>query len=57
MKKKYLLLILSILQCWLAQAQLSNERPKLVVGVVVDQMRYDYLFRYYEKYGDGGFKR
>ena len=35
----------------------QNERPKLVVGVVVDQMRYDYLTRYYNKYGDGGFKR
>ncbi len=32
-------------------------RPKLVVGIVVDQMRYDYLFRYWNKYGSGGFKR
>src|SRR5690554_5338041 len=32
-------------------------RPKLVVGIVVDQMRWDYLYRYYERYGDGGFKR
>ena len=32
-------------------------KPKLVVGIVVDQMRYDYLTRFYEKYGDGGFKR
>ena len=33
------------------------ERPKLVVGIVVDQMRYDYLYRYYDQYVDGGFKR
>ncbi|QNF35750.1 alkaline phosphatase family protein [Adhaeribacter swui] len=33
------------------------ERPKLVVGIVVDQMRYDYLYRYCNKYSDGGFKR
>lgn len=33
------------------------ERPKLVVGLVVDQMRWDYLYRYYAKYGDDGFKR
>ena len=33
------------------------ERPKLVVGIVVDQMRYDYLMRFYNKYGEGGFKR
>ncbi|MBU8884122.1 alkaline phosphatase family protein [Kaistella sp. DKR-2] len=33
------------------------ERPKLVVGLVVDQMRWDFLYRYYEKYGSDGFKR
>ena len=32
-------------------------RPKLVVGIVVDQMRWDYLYRYYDRYGSGGFKR
>ncbi len=32
-------------------------RPKLVVGIVVDQMRWDYLYRYYSRYGEGGFKR
>lgn len=33
------------------------ERPKLVIGLVVDQMRWDYLYRYYELFGEGGFKR
>ncbi len=33
------------------------ERPKLVVGMVVDQMRWDYLYRYYDRYANGGFKR
>ncbi len=32
-------------------------RPKLVVGIVVDQMRWDYLYRYANRYTDGGFKR
>ncbi|NJW53916.1 alkaline phosphatase PafA [Salinimicrobium oceani] len=31
--------------------------PKLVVGVVVDQMRYDYLTRFWNRFGEGGFKR
>jgi predicted AlkP superfamily pyrophosphatase or phosphodiesterase len=31
--------------------------PKLVVGIVVDQMRYDYLTRFWNHYEDGGFKR
>jgi predicted AlkP superfamily pyrophosphatase or phosphodiesterase len=39
------------------QAQ-GIQRPKLVVGVVVDQMRWDYLYRYYDRYdANGGFKR
>src|SRR5688500_19201534 len=34
------------------------KRPKLVVGIVVDQMRWDYLYRYYDSYAaNGGFKR
>lgn len=32
-------------------------RPKLVVGLVVDQMRWDYLYRYAARYGNGGFNR
>lgn len=32
-------------------------RPKLVVGIVVDQMRWDYLYRYYDRYGTDGFRR
>lgn len=38
-------------------AATTPERPKLVVGLVVDQMRWDFLYRYSEKYGQGGFKR
>ena len=33
------------------------ERPKLVVGIVVDQMRWDYLYRFQDRYGSGGFRR
>lgn len=39
-------------------AQSSVQRPKLVVGIVVDQMRWDYLYRFYDRYdNNGGFKR
>jgi len=38
-------------------AQAPATRPKLVVGIVVDQMRQEYLQRFYSKFGDGGFKR
>ncbi len=47
-----------------AQDQKPNDnkatihRPKLVVGIVVDQMRWDYLYRYTGRYqSTGGFKR
>lgn len=35
----------------------QNARPKLIVGIVVDQMRWDFLYRYYDRYSKGGFKR
>jgi predicted AlkP superfamily pyrophosphatase or phosphodiesterase len=40
-----------------SSAATSLSRPKLVVGLVVDQMRWDYLYRYYDRYQTGGFKR
>ena len=40
----------------IVQAQ-SVQRPKLVVGIVIDQMRWDYLYRFYDRYSSGGFKR
>src|ERR1017187_10147627 len=43
------------------QAPLNQKaipRPKLVIGIVVDQMRWDYLYRYYDRYQEsGGFKQ
>jgi predicted AlkP superfamily pyrophosphatase or phosphodiesterase len=43
----------------LAQRSSSSSlpRPKLVVGIVVDQMRWDYLYRYSDRYQKDGFKR
>jgi predicted AlkP superfamily pyrophosphatase or phosphodiesterase len=35
----------------------ADQKPKLVVGIVVDQMRQDYLYRFAPKFGNGGFKR
>ncbi len=47
--------------CLFAPASLSSQealdRPRLIVGIVVDQMRYDYLYRYYSSYGSDGFRR
>lgn len=58
MKWSAVLLIFLLLQGFVLQgtAQQSGH-PKLVVGIVVDQMRWDYLYRYENRYGEGGFKR
>src|SRR5690554_1606731 len=34
-----------------------HSNPKLVVGIVVDQMRYDYITRFWDRYQTNGFKR
>ena len=39
------------------QMENVSRSPKLVVGIVIDQMRYDYLYRYASHYSAGGFKR
>ena len=58
MKLKTLLFIAaSALTCTMAKAGQQVARPKLVVGLVIDQMRWDYLYRYMPHYGEGGFKR
>src|SRR6187551_1118768 len=71
MKKiSYLFLSLSVLSQTFVSAQTKKTpvaaakaypaevaRPKLVVGLVVDQMRWDYLYRFYNRYSNGGFKR
>ncbi|MGB3149172.1 MAG: alkaline phosphatase PafA [Maribacter sp.] len=58
-------LILGLLIAFSASSQKKDKTgevmlkttPKLVIGIVVDQMRYDYLTRFYSHFGDDGFKR
>lgn len=54
--RKALLFLFVIAAGFITQAQ-SVQRPKLVVGIMVDQMRWDYLYRFYDRYGKDGFKR
>ncbi|MEO9475208.1 MAG: alkaline phosphatase PafA [Cyclobacteriaceae bacterium] len=35
----------------------QNTPPKLVVGIVIDQMKYDYIVRFQDDFIEGGFKR
>lgn len=41
----------------LAQDTKSVASPKLVIGLVIDQMRWDYLYRYNDLYSENGFRR
>jgi predicted AlkP superfamily pyrophosphatase or phosphodiesterase len=64
LKKKLLKCLAAVL--FLSAASTGSEaqslagplkRPKLVVGLVVDQMRWDFLYRYIDRYGTGGLRR
>lgn len=61
--KKVLILFLFSLITTVAKSQKKSmpkvmpDTPKLVIGIVIDQMRYDYIFRYWNKFGEGGFKK
>ena len=53
MKKQFLVLI-AFVAIHLLSAQ---EQPKLVVGIVVDQMKMEYLYRFSNDFSENGFKR
>jgi hypothetical protein len=55
----FLLLIVAVLiltSAPAASASAYNAHPKLVVVIVIDQFRGDYLERYRDQFGDGGFR-
>ncbi len=40
-----------------SQKKIPPEKPKIVIGIIVEQMRYDYIERYWDKFGEDGFKK
>lgn len=55
---RYLLLFLCFLTLSVSAKKKNQvQRPKLVVGIVLDQMRYDFLYRYASRYSNDGFNR
>lgn len=40
-----------------AQQKTPSAKPRLIVNIVVEGMRYEYLYKYWDKFGEGGFKR
>jgi predicted AlkP superfamily pyrophosphatase or phosphodiesterase len=58
MKKFIFFLLVSIFSFIGCKPQeIKQQTPKLVIGLVIDQMRYDYLTRFSDRYGKNGFKR
>ena len=58
MNRIFTIILLLLLVSATSFSQTQLERPKLVVGLMLDQMRWDYLYRYYDRYSEkGGFKR
>ena len=51
---KKIIFCLAFLMVAFTQAQ---QRPKLVIGIVVDQMKTEYLYRFSDDFSDNGFKR
>ncbi len=57
MRNFYIFLLLFFIgHSYQGLAQDSN-KPKLVVGVIIDQMGFDQLYKYHDRYGETGFKR
>jgi hypothetical protein len=57
--RRYVLLTVAAILILLSPegfASAYNARPKLVVVIVIDQFRGDYLERYRDRFGDGGFR-
>lgn len=50
-------LLISITNIFSQNPSVASEKPKLIIGIVVSEMRYDYLNRYWDKFSAGGFKR
>lgn len=57
MRKLAALLVLLLGVQFFALGQTPPEKPKLVVGIIVDQMRQEYLYRYKDRFVAEGFKR
>ena len=53
MKKYFLIIII----CFSYLNLYSEKKPKLVVGIVVDQMRFDFIERFWKDFGNNGFKK
>ena len=58
MKRHLFLLIFVVTFIYSCEKRkIKEQKPTLVVGIVVDQMRFDYLTKYVDRYSEHGFKK
>ena len=62
MKNKVGILLLGMLVWTMSsmaqiESSIPSDKPKLVIGIVVEQMRQDYIDRFWENFGNKGFKK
>ena len=57
--KRYLFLLIFVVTLIYSceKRKIKEQKPTLVVGIVVDQMRFDYLTKYANRYSEHGFKK
>ena len=51
------LLVLFATNIYAQEPRIPSENPRLIVGIFIEQMRSDYISRFWDKFGEGGFKR
>jgi predicted AlkP superfamily pyrophosphatase or phosphodiesterase len=56
-KAIFFFFIISFFHPSFSQPKFPPERPKLVVGIIIDGFRYDYIQRYWDKFSENGFKK
>ncbi|MDP4209520.1 MAG: alkaline phosphatase family protein [Bacteroidota bacterium] len=60
MKRLGFMLVFIGIAGWLnaqIDSRIPSDKPKLIVGIVVEQMRHDYIYKFWDKLSEGGFKR
>ena len=50
-------ILILLIPLFITYNSFSQQKTKLVVGIVVDQLRYDYIYRFWNQFGDNGFKK
>ena len=53
----FLILLFIFQQANSQGAYIPPERPKLVIGIVIEQLRYDLIDKYWDIFSEGGFKK